>query len=211
MRQKLTWLMVAVLAVFGLAGCEKSALVGRAGPAATGRKSVVCFTLKTDYTSLDRRPIAGPTALIVASEPDRTRTFVSLASRPGVEGAVEKSTPDSAVFTQLVLLELPAGEYSLEQILLPDTFRWTELDTPKKMIFTVKDSQVTYAGEAVLKLQSVQHEVMAEMFTWTLDHADTVARDRAWAEKSFRWVKTMPSGVVPFRSKPASPAVASAR
>ncbi|MBI5684210.1 MAG: hypothetical protein HZC54_03950 [Verrucomicrobia bacterium] len=204
MKTRLNCLIGLILAGLCVCGCSRTALVGRAGPAADGRKSVVCFTLRTDYTSLDRRPITGPLDIVVTNEADRKRTSVPLSSRPGVQGAIEKCTPDNSVFTQLILLELPAGEYALEEVALPNTFRWTELVGQKKMVFTVRDSQVTYAGEVVLKLETVRKEVMAETFTWTLAHNDTAARDEKWAKKSFQWLEKMPSGVVPFYSKPAS-------
>ncbi len=212
MNNKLNYLIGLSVAVLFACGCKTSALVGRSGPSAKGQKSLACFAIKVDFSAVKGiyRPTNGEgiIALVVINDATQKETYELLYSTAGAPGAPSRTSLDGSTTTQLIMLELPAGEYSLRKCSFANSSMlsgWNELDTKKKMSFTVKESQVTYAGEATVRLETLHRGLTSETITWTIDSADTASRDETWAKRSFPWLKNMPSAVVLFCTKLPTP------
>ena len=181
---------------------------------------VVCFTVSLDSSDC---PVAKPGLVWLLDVTNvATGKFTSIQIKP--DGPVKYRIAGDHLFSggatdpiHLIVLRLPPGEYALGRILFEndvnckgnDLFKskYIGLDKKDEFIFTVKESQVTYAGRVTMKITGKRGSmgwILASSIDYGVEWSNTVEEDKKWAQDTFPCLKNKPSETLPMRSKPTS-------
>ena len=199
-------LLVTLLAL--LTGCTTSTLdmavekhlhpgIYTEAPTVASRKAVlelplVCFTLLDDYGR-----VGTPDFLVIKNEATAEEILVYPLQR-NYAGRWKGRN-----LVRLIMVHLPAGQYSLVRIQHAE-LKWpVDISSPVKWCFTVKDSQVSFLGRLNLHAAAEKATFLrSERVGWTLDCTATMAEDEQLAKELYVGLKAMPCGQVPFYTKP---------